>query len=208
MTSSIRKIHKSKADCELNCNTLPCWLIKRVPSEKSLKETGGNSQCEDSRHLEIFFISWLFHSLNTNFSVFKIFCSAVVEQLPRIQKSLYSFWTNCCSHNTFSRWALPFMHWCYVATSYLIPYISNQTSISHSLQFVTFLHQEGFFSSEAFLYKFLSVWDGSLLRPQILDLLSNVPVVPSTREFSFRSPPFSSFPPYSDCSLCVSLFLP
>uniref|UniRef100_A0A3P8S9M3 Centromere protein I n=1 Tax=Amphiprion percula TaxID=161767 RepID=A0A3P8S9M3_AMPPE len=41
--------------------------------------------------------------------------------------------------------------------------------------------QEGFSSSEAFLYKFLSVWDGSLLRPQILGLLSNIPVVPSSQ---------------------------
>ncbi|XP_071314602.1 centromere protein I isoform X2 [Trachinotus anak] len=41
--------------------------------------------------------------------------------------------------------------------------------------------QEAFPSSEAFLYKFLSVWDGSLLRPQILSLLSNIPVVPSSQ---------------------------
>ncbi|XP_008273796.1 centromere protein I isoform X1 [Stegastes partitus] len=41
--------------------------------------------------------------------------------------------------------------------------------------------QEGFSSSEAFLYKFLNVWDGSLLRPQILGLLSNIPVVPSSQ---------------------------
>ncbi|CAL8263244.1 unnamed protein product [Lota lota] len=40
--------------------------------------------------------------------------------------------------------------------------------------------QEGFSSVEAFLYKFLNVWDGSLLRPQILGLLSNIPVVPSS----------------------------
>ncbi|XP_061755956.1 centromere protein I [Nerophis ophidion] len=39
--------------------------------------------------------------------------------------------------------------------------------------------QEGFSSSEAFLYKFLNVWDGSLLRSQIFSLLSNIPVVPS-----------------------------
>ncbi|XP_056133332.1 centromere protein I [Lampris incognitus] len=39
--------------------------------------------------------------------------------------------------------------------------------------------QEGFSSIEAFLYKFLNVWDGSLLRPQILGLLSNIPVVPT-----------------------------
>lgn len=52
------------------------------------------------------------------------------------------------------------------------------------LKRVTFLPQEGFSCSEAFLYKFLNVWDGSLLRPQILGLLSNIPVVPSAREFS------------------------
>ncbi|KAI4880143.1 hypothetical protein NFI96_009039 [Prochilodus magdalenae] len=39
--------------------------------------------------------------------------------------------------------------------------------------------QEGFFSTESFLYKFLSVWDGSLLRTHILDLLSHVPLMPS-----------------------------
>ncbi|KAM9356675.1 centromere protein I [Symphorus nematophorus] len=39
--------------------------------------------------------------------------------------------------------------------------------------------QEGFSSSEAFLYKFLNHWDGSLLRPQILGLLSNIPIIPS-----------------------------
>lgn len=40
--------------------------------------------------------------------------------------------------------------------------------------------QEGFSCTEAFLYKFLNVWDGSLLRPQILGLLSSIPVVPSS----------------------------
>ncbi|KAM6953156.1 centromere protein I [Aplochiton taeniatus] len=40
--------------------------------------------------------------------------------------------------------------------------------------------QEGFSSTEAFLYKFLNAWDGSLLRPQILSLLSYIPVVPSS----------------------------
>ncbi|XP_026214468.1 centromere protein I isoform X1 [Anabas testudineus] len=49
----------------------------------------------------------------------------------------------------------------------------------NKLLFTQHFLQEGFFSSEAFLYKFLGVWDGSLLRPQILDLLSNIPVVPS-----------------------------
>ncbi|ROL47078.1 Centromere protein I [Anabarilius grahami] len=39
--------------------------------------------------------------------------------------------------------------------------------------------QEGFSSTESFLYKFLRVWDGSLLRPQILDLLSDIPLMPS-----------------------------
>uniref|UniRef100_A0A8C8EMS9 Centromere protein I n=1 Tax=Oncorhynchus tshawytscha TaxID=74940 RepID=A0A8C8EMS9_ONCTS len=35
-------------------------------------------------------------------------------------------------------------------------------------------------TTEGFLYKFLNVWDGSLLRPQILGLLSDIPVVPSS----------------------------
>ncbi|KAK1804497.1 hypothetical protein P4O66_020499 [Electrophorus voltai] len=39
--------------------------------------------------------------------------------------------------------------------------------------------QESFLSTESFLYKFLSVWDGSLLRSQVLDLLSHVPLMPS-----------------------------
>lgn len=38
--------------------------------------------------------------------------------------------------------------------------------------------QEGFSSTEAFLYKFLNVWDGALMRPQILGLISNIPVIP------------------------------
>ncbi|KAJ8255143.1 hypothetical protein GJAV_G00201420 [Gymnothorax javanicus] len=42
------------------------------------------------------------------------------------------------------------------------------------------LQQEGFSSTEVFLYRFLRVWDGSLLRPQILTLLSDVSVVPSS----------------------------
>ncbi|KAM9741676.1 centromere protein I isoform 1-T1 [Menidia menidia] len=41
--------------------------------------------------------------------------------------------------------------------------------------------QEGFSSSDTFLYKFLNIWDGSLLRPQVLGLLSNIPVVPSSQ---------------------------
>lgn len=59
-------------------------------------------------------------------------------------------------------------------------------SSSEALQFLHMLLstqnflQEGFTSTEAFLYKFLSVWDGSLLRPQILALLSDIPVVPSS----------------------------
>lgn len=63
---------------------------------------------------------------------------------------------------------------------------ASQTS-DEALQFLNKLltaqHflQEGFPSTEAFLYKFLAVWDGSLLRPQILGLLSNIPVVPSSQ---------------------------
>ncbi|XP_076851250.1 centromere protein I [Brachyhypopomus gauderio] len=48
------------------------------------------------------------------------------------------------------------------------------TTILSSQQFL----QESFFSTESFLYKFLSVWDGSLLRSQVLDLLSYIPLMP------------------------------
>ncbi|KAF7707235.1 centromere protein I isoform X2 [Silurus meridionalis] len=49
------------------------------------------------------------------------------------------------------------------------------TTILSSQQFL----QEGFLSTESFLYKFLSVWDGSLLRSQILGLLSHIPPMSS-----------------------------
>ncbi|XP_029964435.1 centromere protein I isoform X1 [Salarias fasciatus] len=55
-----------------------------------------------------------------------------------------------------------------------LPFLNKLLSAQHFLQ-------EGFSSTEAFLYKFLKVWDGSLLRPQILSLLSNIPVVPSSQ---------------------------
>ncbi|KAI1898123.1 hypothetical protein AGOR_G00069110 [Albula goreensis] len=55
------------------------------------------------------------------------------------------------------------------ATQFLNMLISTQ----HSLQ-------EGFSSTEVFLFKFLRVWDGSFLRAQILGLLSDVSVVPSS----------------------------
>lgn len=55
--------------------------------------------------------------------------------------------------------------------------------------FLTFFPQEGFFSSKVFLYKFLNIWDGSFLRPQILGLLSNIPVIPSSREFCLGTVP-------------------
>ncbi|KAM4585930.1 centromere protein I [Fundulus diaphanus] len=41
--------------------------------------------------------------------------------------------------------------------------------------------QEGFPSSTVFLYKFLNVWNGSLLCPQILGLLSDISVIPSSQ---------------------------
>ncbi|KAF4085490.1 hypothetical protein AMELA_G00095760 [Ameiurus melas] len=50
------------------------------------------------------------------------------------------------------------------------------STILSSQQFL----QEGFFSTESFLYKFLSVWDGSLLCSQILDLLSHIPLISSS----------------------------
>ncbi|XP_056625712.1 centromere protein I [Triplophysa dalaica] len=49
------------------------------------------------------------------------------------------------------------------------------STILSSQQFL----QESFSSTESFLYKFLSLWDGCLLRPQILDLLSDIPLMPS-----------------------------
>ncbi|XP_026991383.1 centromere protein I [Tachysurus fulvidraco] len=52
------------------------------------------------------------------------------------------------------------------------------TFLSTILSSQNFL-QEGFFSTESFLYKFLSVWDGSLVRSQILDLLSHIPMMTS-----------------------------
>lgn len=63
----------------------------------------------------------------------------------------------------------------------------NGQNSEEALQFLNRLSftqqflQEGFSSSEAFLYKFIHLWDGSLLRPQILGLLSNIPVVPSSQ---------------------------
>ncbi|XP_053735353.1 centromere protein I isoform X2 [Synchiropus splendidus] len=41
--------------------------------------------------------------------------------------------------------------------------------------------QEGFYSSQTFLFKFLNIWDGSLLCPEILGLLSNIAVMPSSQ---------------------------
>ncbi|TRY56896.1 hypothetical protein DNTS_031022 [Danionella cerebrum] len=58
----------------------------------------------------------------------------------------------------------------------------NTSEAGHFLNTLLFSQQflqEGFSSTESFLYKFLSVWDGCLLRPQILDLLSDIPLMPS-----------------------------
>lgn len=69
--------------------------------------------------------------------------------------------------------------------------------------------QEGFSSSEAFLYKFLNVWDGSLLCPQILGLLSNIPVVPSSQIGRLLFEPlmqlFFISSPYFKCGLMECL---
>ncbi|KAK0148916.1 Centromere protein I [Merluccius polli] len=59
------------------------------------------------------------------------------------------------------------------STDEVVKFLERLLSSQHFLQ-------EGFSSTEAFLYKFLNVWDGSLLRPQILGLLSSIPVVPSS----------------------------
>ncbi|XP_041931054.1 centromere protein I [Alosa sapidissima] len=52
-------------------------------------------------------------------------------------------------------------------------FLSMLVSTQHFLQ-------EGFSSTEGFLFKFLQVWDGFLHRPQILELLSDIPLVPSS----------------------------
>ncbi|CAB1337174.1 unnamed protein product, partial [Coregonus sp. 'balchen'] len=59
------------------------------------------------------------------------------------------------------------------SSSEALHFLNKLLSTQHFLQ-------EGFSSTEGFLYKFLNVWDGSLLRPQILGLLSDIPVVPSS----------------------------
>uniref|UniRef100_A0A674BGX5 Centromere protein I n=1 Tax=Salmo trutta TaxID=8032 RepID=A0A674BGX5_SALTR len=59
------------------------------------------------------------------------------------------------------------------SSSEALHFLNRLLSTQHFLQ-------EGFSSTEGFLYKFLNVWDGSLLRPQILGLLSDIPVVPSS----------------------------
>ncbi|CAJ1058861.1 centromere protein I isoform X2 [Xyrichtys novacula] len=56
----------------------------------------------------------------------------------------------------------------------VLQFLNRLLSTQHFLQ-------EGFSSSEAFLYKFLTVWDGALYRPEILGLLSNIPVIPSSQ---------------------------
>ncbi|KAM9794974.1 centromere protein I [Neosynchiropus ocellatus] len=53
-------------------------------------------------------------------------------------------------------------------------FLSRLLSAQHFLQ-------EGFYSSQTFLFKFLNVWDGSLLCPEILGLLSNIAVMPSSQ---------------------------
>ncbi|XP_024139820.1 centromere protein I isoform X1 [Oryzias melastigma] len=77
-----------------------------------------------------------------------------------------NFWLGCALHEEFL--------FCSQTSEEALQFLNNLLSVQHFLQ-------EGFSSSEAFLYKFLNVWDGSLLRPQILGLLSNIPVIPSTQ---------------------------
>ncbi|XP_011478241.1 centromere protein I [Oryzias latipes] len=77
-----------------------------------------------------------------------------------------NFWLGCALHEEFL--------FCRQTSEEALQFLNNLLSAQHFLQ-------EGFSSSDAFLYKFLNVWDGSLLRPQILGLLSNIPVIPSTQ---------------------------
>ncbi|XP_017263681.1 centromere protein I isoform X1 [Kryptolebias marmoratus] len=80
-----------------------------------------------------------------------------------------NFWLGCALHEEFL-----FCGDGATQTSEALQFLSRLLSAQHFLQ-------EGFSSSDAFLYKFLNVWDGSLLRPQILCLLSNIPVIPSSQ---------------------------
>uniref|UniRef100_A0AAR2K0W3 Centromere protein I n=1 Tax=Pygocentrus nattereri TaxID=42514 RepID=A0AAR2K0W3_PYGNA len=67
----------------------------------------------------------------------------------------------------------------------LCPADGSLSSLAEASQFLSIILssqqflQESFFSTESFLYKFLTVWDGSLLRTHFLDLLSHVPLMPS-----------------------------
>ncbi|KAL2077360.1 hypothetical protein ACEWY4_026864 [Coilia grayii] len=67
------------------------------------------------------------------------------------------------------------------------PVEGGQESMAEAAHFLSMLvstqHflQEGFSATEGFLCKFLEVWDGFLHRPQILELLSNIALVPSSQ---------------------------
>uniref|UniRef100_A0AAR2M4B4 Centromere protein I n=1 Tax=Pygocentrus nattereri TaxID=42514 RepID=A0AAR2M4B4_PYGNA len=73
----------------------------------------------------------------------------------------------------------------------LCPADGSLSSLAEASQFLSIILssqqflQESFFSTESFLYKFLTVWDGSLLRTHFLDLLSHVPLMPSHCEYNF-----------------------
>ncbi|XP_051902467.1 centromere protein I [Hippocampus zosterae] len=73
--------------------------------------------------------------------------------------------------------------------------------------------QEGFSSSEGFLYKFLTVWDGCLMRPQIFGLLSNIPMVPSYKMGQLLLEPLKQLyftsSPFFKCGLleCLNVML-
>lgn len=85
-------------------------------------------------------------------------------------------------------------HQLYIHRAYTLPPIPSlcndglplSDQIIHFQTCVTYcVFQEGFFSTESFLYKFFNVWDGSLLCSQILDLLSHIPLMSSHCEYSF-----------------------
>jgi len=115
-SSSCTRCFSSKADLDLNC-TLLSWNVKGSLLEKNLK------MLEGSRCVLLIISGWFlcismtffpfFNSLSAFlFVIFaQNFCSAAMEEPPRIQRKLSSFWTVCCLRSTSSRWAFRLKHW-------------------------------------------------------------------------------------------------
>ncbi|XP_030621329.1 centromere protein I [Chanos chanos] len=151
-------------------------------------------------HLEIPPLSSAFHSSSSNRKVFRLeqlsSFSQLLENLHNIElpaqmgsllsSSLALHYLDCVQDESASLrlnfWLGDSLHQEFLfgpadgsseASGEASHFLSMLLSTQHFLQ-------EGFSSTESFLYKFLSVWDGSLFRPQILGLLSDIPLVPSS----------------------------